>query len=168
MMPWQNTSPPPCEIPPGFTIILAEVEDLERICRLDWAALQHYRQRDFVAAAIEAECCWVAFFDEITVGYGIFNYQFQGYGVIHRLYVGPEFRRRGIGRALLEHFCEACSSPRLCITVPQQELALLELVRVKGFMLSGAMQELGNTGPALIYVKDLGTPTPSPPTRGLH
>ena len=95
----QPASPQRCEIPPSCTIVPAEVDDLESICRFDGPMLRDYRQRDFVASAIEEGRCWVAFFDETPVAYGIFNYQFQGYGVIHRVYVSPPYRRRGIGRA---------------------------------------------------------------------
>ena len=164
----QPASPPRCEIPPSCTIVPAEVDDLESICRFDEPMLRDYRQRDFVANAIEEGRCWVAFFNETPVAYGIFNYQFQGYGVIHRIYVSPAYRRRGIGRALIDYFAEACSSPRLYITVPQQELAMLELLRTRGFALSGVLHEFGNEGPALIYVKDLLTATPAQEGRDLQ
>lgn len=155
-----TTSPTHCETPPSCTIVPAEVGDLESICRFDLLSLRDYRQREFVASAIEEGRCWVAFFDETPVAYGIFNYQFQGYGVIHRVYVSAPYRRRGIGRALVDYFGTACSSPRLYITVPQRELAMLELLRTRGFALSGVVHAIGNEGAALIYVKDLSSATP--------
>jgi GNAT superfamily N-acetyltransferase len=168
MTPLQTASPHFQEFPPSCTIVPAEVDDLEPICRFDELASRDYRQRDFVATAIEEGRCWVAFFEETPVAYGIFNYQFQGYGVIHRVFVSPAYRRRGIGRALVDYFGTACSSPRIYVTVPQQELAMLELLRTRGFRLSGAVQEYGDQGAALIYVKDLLTATPPLKGRGLQ
>ncbi len=146
----------------------AEPCDLETICRLDTLALRDFRQRDFVASAIEEGRCWLAFFEETPVAYGVFNYQFHGYGVIQRVFVRPDYRRLGIGRALLDHFAAVCSSPRLYITVPQHELPMLELVRTRGYAISGVVHELGNDGPALIFVKDLLSATPHLTGRGLQ
>ena len=167
MTSFTTASPLALDLPPSCTIVPAEIEDLEPICRFD-PQTRDYRQRDFVAGAIEEGRCWVAFFNEIPAGYGIFSYQFQGFGIIHRVFVSPEFRRRGIGRALVDYFAAACSSPRLYITVPQRELAMLELVRQRGYQLSGGVHELGNEGAALILVKDLATATPPLPGRGLQ
>ena len=164
----QTASPRRRDFPPSCTIVPAEVDDLEPICRFDSLAMRDFRQRDFVAGAIEEGRCWVAFFDETPVAYGIFNYQFHGYGVVERVFVRPEFRRLGIGRALVDYFSAACTSPRLYITVPQHELAMLELVRTRGFAISGVVHELGDVGPALIYVKDLLTATPVLAGRGLQ
>lgn len=168
MTPFQATSPHRLDLPPSCTIVPAELDDLESICRFDSPALLDYRQRDFVAAAIEEGRCWVAFFEETPVAYGIFGYQFQGYGLIHRIFVSPEYRRRGIGRALLDYFSAACSSPRIYIGVPQRELAIQELLRTRGFILSGVVHELGGEGAGLIYVKDLLTETPLLTGRGLQ
>lgn len=156
------------DLPPSCTIVPGEICDLETICRFDSQAVRDYRRRDFVASAIEEGRCWLAFFDETPVAYGIFNYQFHGYGVIERIFVRPDYRRLGIGRALLDHFAGACSSPRLYITVPQNELAMLELVRTRGYAISGVVHELGDDGPALIFVKDLLTATPDLAGRGLQ
>ena len=168
MMSQETTSPRRSQVPPSCTIVPAEVDDLDPICRFDSLAMRDFHPRDFVAAAIEEGRCWVAFFDETPVAYGIFSYQFHGYGVIERIFVWPEFRRLGIGRALLDYFATACSSPRLYITVPQHELAMLELVRTRGFVISGVMHELGNQGSALIFVKDLLTATPHLAGRGVQ
>ena len=156
------------ELPATCTIVPAEFADLEAICRFDPLIELDRLQREFVASAIEEGRCWTAFFDETPAGYGIFNYQFQGYGVIHRIFVSEEYRRRGIGRALLDYFAAACSSPRLYIGVPQQELAMLELVRTRGYALSGVVHELAGEGSALIYVKNLMTATPPLVGRGLQ
>ena len=164
----QTASPQERAWPPSCTIVPAEFDDLEPICHFDSPAMREYRQRDFVASAIEEGRCWVAFFDETLVGYGIFGYQFHGYGTIHRIFVRAEFRRRGIGRALVDYFSDACSSPRLYITVPQCALAMLELVRTRGFALSGVVHELGDEGSALIYIKDLLTATPPVAGQGLQ
>jgi GNAT superfamily N-acetyltransferase len=168
MTPLQTTSPIAHEPPPSCTILPADFGDLESICRFDPIALRDRRQREFVACAIEEGRCWMAFFDETPVGYGIFNYQFQGYGVIHRVFVSPGYRRRGIGRALVDYFGDACSSPRLYIGVLQHDLAMLELVRTRGYILSGVVHELCNSGSALIYVKNLMTSTPLLVSRGLQ
>ena len=164
----QTTFPHERALPASCTIVPAEPADLESLCHLDPDAMADYRQRDFVASAIEDGRCWVAFFDETLVAYGVFNYQFHGYGVIHRVFVWPAFRRRGIGRALLDYFSDACSSPRLYITVPQSELAMQELLRTRGFVLSGGIREFGDEGTALIYVKDLLTATPALKGRGVQ
>lgn len=169
MMPLHTTSPYVSELPPTCTIVPAELADLETICRFDPLIGLDRRQREFVASAIEEGRCWTAFFDETPAGYGIFNYQFQGYGVVHRIFVSPDYRRRGIGRALLDYFAAACSSPRLYIGVPQQELAMLELVRMRGYALSGVVHDIAGEGSALIYyVKNLTTATPALVGRGLQ
>ena len=164
----QTTSPEERPWPASCTIVPAEHDDLEPICHLDLHAMREFRQRDFVAGAIEECRCWVAFFDETIAGYGVFSYEFHGYGVIHRIFVRPEFRRRGIGRALVDYFADSCSSPRISITVPQSDLAMQELVQKRGFALSGVVHEHGHEGSALIYIKDLLTATPAVAGRGLQ
>lgn len=168
MTPLQTTSPIAHEPPPSCTILPAEFGDLESICRFDPVALQDRLQREFVASAIEEGRCWVAFFDETPVAYGIFNYQLQGYGVIQRVFVSLGYRRLGIGRALIDFFADACSSPRLYIGVLQHDLPMLELVRARGYTLSGVVHELGHFGSALIYVKNLMTSTPLLVSRGVQ
>jgi GNAT superfamily N-acetyltransferase len=168
MTPLQTTSPLKHEPTPSCTILPADCGDLESICRFDPLASLDRRQREFVATAIEEGRCWVAFFDETPVAYGIFNYQFQGYGVIHRVFVSQGYRRRGIGRALIDFFADVCSSPRLYIGVPQRDLAMLELVRARGYTLSGVVHELDHSGSALIYVKNLMVSTPAPVSRGVQ
>lgn len=164
----QTTSPPERVWPNSCTIVPAEPGDLEPLCHYDAQALRDFRQRDFVASAIEEGRCWVAFLDETLAGYGIFHYQFHDCGVVHRLFVRPEFRRRGIGRAMVDYFSDGCSSPRLQITVPQSALPMLELVRTRGFQLSGVVHECGDEGSALIYIKDLLTATPALASPGLQ
>ena len=168
MMTLQTTSPSLSELPATCTIVPAELDDLEAICRFDPLVSRNARQREFVAAAIEEGRCWTAFFDETPVGYGIFSYQFQGYGVIHRIFVSTEYRRRGIGCALVDHFGAACSSPRLYVGVPQRDLAMLELVRTRGYVLAGVVHEVGNAGSAMIYFKNLLVLTPPLPSRGIQ
>ena len=140
----QPASPQRCAIPPSCTIVPAEVDDLETICRFDGPMLRDFRQRDFVASAIEEGRCWVAFFDETPVAYGIFNYQFQGYGVIHRVYVSPPYRRRGIGRAVIDYFCEACSSPRHEFELTSAVDQLIAAGhRLEIFPIEGAWRDIG-------------------------
>ena len=71
------------------------------------------------------------------------------------LYVHPEFRRQGIGSALIRHLVKECRTPKLFTSTNQSNFRMQRLLAMLDFDRSGFIENLDEGDPELVYFKRL-------------
>ncbi len=133
---------------------LACAEDLSAILALDHLALRpETGRREFIQRAVVESTCWVTVLDDAVAGYGVLDYTFYECGFIAMLYVHKDYRRRGVGQALLEHFEMTCQTPKLFTSTNLSNLPMQALLAKRGYTLSGVIHNLDEGDPELVYFK---------------
>lgn len=129
--------------------------DTERIVSFDPIARSDSRREAFIRRAIAAGSCFVATDKERIAGYGVLEYSFYDNGFASMLYVHPEYRRRGVGTALMRHLESACQTAKLFTSTNLSNLPMQSLLARLGYELSGVIHNLDEGDPELVYVKRL-------------
>ena len=134
----------------------AGADDLPSLVTLDprSVALQpESGRREFIHRAVAEKTCWVTALNEIVAGYGVLDYTFYECGFIAMLYVHQDYRRRGVGQALVEHFERMCQAPKLFTSTNLSNLPMQALLAKRGYTLSGVIHNLDEGDPELVYFK---------------
>jgi GNAT superfamily N-acetyltransferase len=134
----------------------ASSEDLPAILALDprSVALQpESGRREFIHRAVAEKTCRVAVINSVVTEYGVLEYTFYECGFIAMLYVHQDYRRRGVGQALLEHFEMMCQTPKLFTSTNLSNLPMQALLAKRGYTLSGVIHNLDEGDPELVYFK---------------
>ncbi len=98
--------------------------------------------------------CWVAV-EERIVGYGVIAYTFFERGFVEVLYVAKSHRGRGVGLALMNHFCQICETADIFTSTNQSNVPMQRLLAKGGFRPSGLIENLDEGDPELVYFKPL-------------
>jgi ribosomal protein S18 acetylase RimI-like enzyme len=93
--------------------------------------------------------------DARIVAYAVLNYKFYDNGWIEMLYVHPQFRRQGIGYALIRHLVNECRTPKLFTSTNESNVPMQRLLATLGFNRSGLIENLDEGDPELVYFKQL-------------
>jgi ribosomal protein S18 acetylase RimI-like enzyme len=129
--------------------------DIESLCSLDEIAAQSPERREFIRHSVADGTCYVAVIAQNVVGYGVLNYTFYHHGCIDILYVAGDYRRRGVGQALLEQLQTLCKTPKLFTSTNLSNLPMQALLCRRGYLLSGVIHNLDEDDPEIIYFKRL-------------
>jgi GNAT superfamily N-acetyltransferase len=140
---------------PGNHIRLAAHSDLERLAWLDDVASREASRKAKIRQAIETKACWVGEDGTALLGYVLLNRAFFGFELVDLLYVAPSVRRRGVGRALIEHVERECSTSKLFTSTNESNSAMRGLLARLGYRSSGVIHNLDADDPELIFVKHL-------------
>ena len=97
----------------------------------------------------------VAVTDAKVVAYAVLNYKFYDNGWIEMLYVHPQFRRQGIGSALIHYLVNECRTTKLFTSTNQSNFPMQRLLATLGFDRSGFIENLDEGDPELVYFKRL-------------
>src|SRR5215470_7763797 len=111
-----------------FSIRLAEERDAEELSALHQAPRHDSSRAAFIQRSIGCRNCYVAVIDEILVGYAVLEYSFYENGFISVLYVHPEYRRAGIGEALMRHLETLCRTAKLFTSTNQSNIVMQSLL----------------------------------------
>ncbi len=134
---------------------IATITDAEAIIAFDHVAASEPARIQFIYHQIELSACYVAVIDAKVVAYAVLNYKFYDNGWIEMLYVHPEFRRQGIGSALLHHLVNECRTPKLFTSTNQSNFPMQRLFAMLEFDRSGFIENLDEGDPELVYFKRL-------------
>lgn len=93
--------------------------------------------------------------DGEVVGYVLMHHNFYGNGFIELLYVRADFRRKGLGLALVQHCEKACKTQKLFTSANQSNGAMHGLLSKAGFVKSGVIENLDEGDPEVMFLKRL-------------
>lgn len=138
-----------------LTIRPAVEADAAPIFAFDLVAQEDPGRREYIHLVIAAGRCHVAVEEDVVQGYVVFDHSFFAQGFVELLYVTPDARRRGVGRALMRYVEGLCQTPKLFTSTNLSNHPMQALLARAGYKLSGAIHDLDEGDPELIYVKYL-------------
>ena len=137
----------------------AVLGDLDRLVSLDQIALREATRIATIQRGIDGGTCWVADDNGRPLGYALLNRTaFFGFDFVELVYVELSARRRGVGRALIEHLERECTTAKLFTSTNESNSAMRELLARLGYRRSGVIYNLDKNDPEFIFVKLLATP----------
>jgi len=78
---------------------------------------------------------------------------FFGYDFLQLLRVAPNYRRRGIGTALVKAWEESSHTPKLFTSTNESNVAMQRLCEQLGYVRSGVIGHLDEGDPEVVYFK---------------
>lgn len=141
---------------PMATVRLARRDALAAIYALDMIAQTSDERRAQIERWVNGGTGYIAVTveDEIA-GYGVFDYSFYENGFAVMVYVDANFRKRGIGSLLLQHFETICRTPKLFTSTNLSNLPMQALLAKSNYALCGVIHELDENDPELVYFKSM-------------
>jgi ribosomal protein S18 acetylase RimI-like enzyme len=139
-----------------FAIRPATAGDVDALCSFDHIAQHDSHRRTFIRHSVVNGTCFVCVTDEQVAGYGVLEYSFYGNGFISMLMVHPDYRRRGVGAKLMQHFESICQTAKLFTSTNLSNLPMQALLAKLGYRLSGVIHNLDEGDPELVYFKPVG------------
>lgn len=131
------------------------MSDAIAIVAFDRVAASEPARVQFIHNQIESSACYVAVIDANVVAYAVLNYKFYDNGWIEMLYVHPQFRRQGVGSALIRHLIDKCRTAKVFTSTNQSNVPMQRLLATLEFGRSGYIQNLDEGDPELVYFKRL-------------
>ena len=135
------------------SIRLATEDDIEVLCAFDPVDQEDSHRRDFIRRAVTSGNCSVTIVAGRAAAYGVLEYSFFDNGFISMLMVHPDYRRGGLGEALMRHMEAACRTPKLFTSTNLSNLPMQALLAKLGYLLSGVIHNLDEGDPELIYFR---------------
>jgi GNAT superfamily N-acetyltransferase len=137
----------------NYRIRSATLGDLDRLVSLDQIASHESTRVASVRRGIGAGSGWVADDGARLLGYALLNKAFFGFDFIELIYVESSIRRRGVGRALIEHVERECTTAKLFTSTNESNVAMRGLLAQLGYEWSGVIYNLDRNDPEFIFVK---------------
>ena len=132
---------------------MASSRDLASIAQIDADALGSARRRALLKRAIKAGSCFVARTPDDVVGFAILDRSFFGEAYLSLLIVARDYRRMGVGRALVRHVESRIPGRKLFTSTNRSNRPMQRFCAALGFVRSGVVENLDEGDPELIYVK---------------
>lgn len=127
--------------------------ELEVICQIDYAVIGNDSRTSYLSKAITDGKCLVARANDSVVGFVIYDTSFYEHAFIWLVMVSPEFRRRGVAKALINHIASICPTEKLFTSTNESNEAMIKLCQSLGFIQSGRIDNLDEGDPEIIYFK---------------
>ncbi|MDW7656902.1 MAG: GNAT family N-acetyltransferase [Bacillota bacterium] len=126
----------------------ATTDDVEMIIQMD-----HLHRHEQISKAVIQEECYIAEDTTQIIGFAIMDYSFFHCGFVALLIVKEEYRRRGIGAALLDYLFLQCKTEKLFTSTNESNTPMRELLRKSGFIPCGQIDALDEGDPELFFVR---------------
>jgi ribosomal protein S18 acetylase RimI-like enzyme len=137
------------------TIRQGAIEDFEALVAFDDVAKSSEQRRCQIENGLRDSEISVALVDGTPKGYALINYRFFGHPFVELLYVASEWRRIGIGSALIEHIQKHANGPKLFTSTNQSNEPMRALLHRLGFEESGIIHNLDPGDPELVFLTRL-------------
>jgi ribosomal protein S18 acetylase RimI-like enzyme len=134
-------------------IRLAGIEDYEALCAIDPVAETSVERRDQIRNWLGSACCCVAEANGRVAAYGVLTHHFYGQPFIEMVMVSREFRRQGLGTAIIRNFQSAITGSKLFSSTNMSNRAMQELFARAGFKPSGYIDNLDEGDPEIIFYR---------------
>lgn len=125
--------------------------DLEALIAIDDIASSNEARRTQIRDGLLESGIAVAVVDAAPAGYALLTYHFFGQAFLELVYVGAEYRRCGIGSALIRHVLEKTGGSKLFTSTNQSNAPMRALLAKLGFEESGIIHNLDPGDPELIF-----------------
>ncbi len=135
------------------TIRIATNADADSIFAFDLIAQCDKKRQIFIREAVEQGYCTLAEADNQPVAYIIMKRIFFGYPFIELLYVHSDYRRYGLGAALMQHIETNCEDEKLFTSTNLSNLRMQRLLEKLGYTISGVVHNLDEGDPEVFYFK---------------
>jgi len=129
----------------------AEEKDIKTIQDLDWVK----ERSDFLAKSVRFGQCWLARIENKTVGFVIFDQSFFENTFVKLLIVHEDYRRKGVGTALMRHVEKICLTEKLFTSTNESNIPAQKLYESLGFVKSGFVENLDDDDLEIFYFKKL-------------
>lgn len=136
---------------------IARLEDIPSCVDLVEAVLGARRSGPFVQAAMDRGELLVAHADGGIVGALAYRTDWFNCTLVTLISVKPDWRRRGVARALYRALEERSPSPRLFSSTPETNAPAIQMHRALGFAPSGHLDNLPQGYRELLFYKRLRT-----------
>ena len=130
----------------------AEENDIADICSFDHLA---HERKAFIQTSVRSGAAYVAVSDGRITGYMVLEYSFFGEGFIGLLYINPDYRRKGIGSALVGHAESICRTEKLFTSTNESNVPMQALMAKLGYVPSGIINNLDEGDPEIVYFRKL-------------
>jgi ribosomal protein S18 acetylase RimI-like enzyme len=97
---------------------------------------------------------WVAMLEGKIAGYITFNRSFYQKPFIQYLNVKVEYRKQGVGQALIESIEGRCDNEKLFTSTESSNLSMLRMLEKRKFKVVGVMEQLQEVA-EIIYCKEI-------------
>lgn len=132
---------------PNFRI--ANQSDIQALCSID--SVNSSERNQEIMQWVTQDSCYLIEISDNIVAYGVFHSHFFGQNFIELLMVGQQYRRQGLGLALIENFKQLRKTPKLFTSTNQSNVSTQKLLIQTGFIISGIIENLDENDPELIY-----------------
>ena len=134
-----------------ITIGPASSRDIETLIALDPGATVQNGRIGQIRQWVSVGQCHIARQDGEAAGYMVSNRSFFHRPFIELVFVNEAFRRRGIGRALVDHASALWPRDEVWSSTNQSNAAMQALFLGVGFVQSGVIENLDPGDPELIF-----------------
>ena len=129
--------------------------DIEAIISVDSMAVLDGNRRQCICEWVSRDSAFVAVVEDAVVGYAVLEYTFFSQGFISMLIIAEEYRRKGVGTALISHLEEICNTDKLFTSTNKSNEPMQALMQSMSYGPSGVVFNLDDGDPELFYFKRL-------------
>ncbi|KAB2770281.1 GNAT family N-acetyltransferase [Brucella anthropi] len=129
----------------------AVIDDYEALCAIDSVAETSLERRDQIRNWLGSACCYVAEANGRAVAYGVLTNHFFGQPFVEMVMVSREFRRQGLGAAIIRHFQSTMPDSNLFSSTNMSNRPMQMLFAKLGFKPSGYIDNLDEGDPEIIF-----------------
>ena len=129
--------------------------DIEAIISVDSMAVLDGNRRQCICEWVSRDSAFVAVVEDAVVGYAVLEYTFFSQGFISMLIIAEEYRRKGVGTALVSHLEEICNTDKLSTSTNNSNEPIQALMQSMSYEPSGVVYNLDDGDPELFYFKRL-------------
>lgn len=132
----------------------AALEDYEALCAIDAVAATNLERRSRIREWVAASHCYVVVEkDDVPVAYGVLTNDFFDQAFIQIVTVSREYRRQGLGAAIVSHLLSIDRGSKLFSSTNLSNRPMQMLFAKFGFRISGYIDNLDDGDPEIIFYR---------------